>query len=111
MYFILRSELDRLGPRAGKGGGGEEIEDDVVRAALGRRQPIFSYAVLVLAALSATRGPIWAFFCFFTALFLGVRHPPVENDDEPLPFGHQMLALFCLAVFLLCFTLVPMKVV
>ncbi|HEX9148198.1 MAG TPA: site-2 protease family protein [Thermoanaerobaculia bacterium] len=83
----------------------------VVRAALGRRQPIFSYAVLVLAALSATRGPIWAFFCFFTALFLGVRHPPVENDDEPLPFNHQMLALFCLAVFLLCFTLVPMKVV
>lgn len=83
----------------------------VARAALGRRQPILSYAVLVVAALSAAKGPIWAFFCFFTALFLGVRHPPVENDDEPLPFGHQMLALFCLAVFLLCFTLVPMTVI
>jgi membrane-associated protease RseP (regulator of RpoE activity) len=83
----------------------------VARAALGRRQPIFSYGVLILAALSASRGPIWAFFSFFTALFFGVRHPPVENDDDPLPFGHQILALFCLAVFLLCFTLVPMKVI
>jgi membrane-associated protease RseP (regulator of RpoE activity) len=81
----------------------------VIRAALGRRQPIASYGVLLLAALSAVRGPIWAFFCFFTAIFLGVAHPPVENDDEPLPFSHQMIALLCLAVFLLCFTLVPIK--
>jgi membrane-associated protease RseP (regulator of RpoE activity) len=83
----------------------------VIRAALGRRQPIASYAVLLVAALSASRGPIWAFFSLFTALFLGVRHPPVENDDEPLPFGHQLLALFCLAVFLLCFTLVPIRMI
>lgn len=83
----------------------------VARAALGRRQPILSYAVLLLAALSLTRGPIWTFFSFFTALFLGVRHPPVENDDDPLPFAHQMLALLCAAVFLLCFTMVPMRVI
>ncbi|HEV8609095.1 MAG TPA: site-2 protease family protein [Thermoanaerobaculia bacterium] len=83
----------------------------VIRAALGRRQPFASYAVLLFAALSASRGPIWAFFSLFTALFLGVRHPPVENDDEPLSFGHKMLALLCLAVFLLCFTLVPMRVI
>lgn len=83
----------------------------VIRAALGRRQPVASYAVLLLAVLSASRGPIWAFFSLFTALFFGVRHPPVENDDEPLPFGHQMLALLCLAVFLLCFMLVPMRMI
>lgn len=83
----------------------------VIRAALGRRQPVASYAVLLLAVLSASRGPIWAFFSLFTALFFGVRHPPVENDDEPLPFRHQMLALFCLAVFLLCFMLVPMRMI
>jgi len=83
----------------------------VLRAALGRRQPIASYAVLLAAALSASRGPVWAFFALFTALVFGVRHPPVENDDEPLPFGHKMLALLCLAVFLLCFTLVPMQMI
>ena len=82
----------------------------VIRAALGRRQPIASYGVLLLAALSAMRGPIWAFFCFFTAIFLGVAHPPVENDDEPLPFSHKLIALLCLAVFLLCFTLVPIRI-
>jgi hypothetical protein len=63
----------------------------------------------LLAALSAVRGPIWAFFCFFTAIFLGVAHPPVENDDEPLPFFHKLIALLCLAVFLLCFTPVPIR--
>jgi membrane-associated protease RseP (regulator of RpoE activity) len=83
----------------------------VIRAALGKRQPMASYAVLLLAALSASRGPIWAFFSLFTALFFGVRHPTVENDDEPLSFGHKMLALLCLAVFLLCFSLVPMRVI
>ena len=83
----------------------------VLRAAVGRRQPLISYGVLLAAALSATRGPVWAFFCLITALFVGVRHPPVENDGEPLPFGHKMLALVCLAVFLLCFTLVPMTVI
>jgi membrane-associated protease RseP (regulator of RpoE activity) len=83
----------------------------VARAALGRKQPIFSYAVVLLAVLSATRGPIWAFFSVITALFFGVRHPPVENDDEPLPFGHQLLALVCLAVFLLCFMLVPIRMI
>jgi membrane-associated protease RseP (regulator of RpoE activity) len=83
----------------------------VIRAALGRRQPIASYGVLLLAALSVTRGPIWAFFSFFTALFLGVAHPPVENDDEPLPFAHQLIALLCLGVFLLCFSLVPIRVI
>jgi len=83
----------------------------VLRAALGRRQPLFSYGVLILAALSASRGPVWAFFALLTALLFGVAHPPVENDDEPLAFGHQMLALLCLAVFLLCFMLVPMRMI
>ena len=83
----------------------------MIRAALGKRQPIASYAVLLLAALSLSRGPIWAFFSFFTAIFLGVAHPPVDNDDEPLPFGHQMIALLCLGVFLLCFSLVPIRVI
>ena len=83
----------------------------VARAAFGRRQPIVSYVVLFVAVLSAARGPIWAFFSLFTAIFLGVAHPPVENDDEPLPFGHKLITLLCLAAFLLCFTAVPIRVI
>lgn len=81
----------------------------VARAALGRGQPIVSYAVLLLAALSAAKSPVWAFFSLIVVLFVGVRHPPVEDEDEPLSFGHKMLALLCLGIFLLCFTLVPIR--
>ena len=79
----------------------------VLRAALARRQPIVSYGVLLLAALSLATSPLWGFFSAFAALVFGVAHPPLENEEEPLPFGHQMLALACLAVFLLCFSLRP----
>ena len=83
----------------------------VARAAFGRRQPIVSYAVLVVAVRSAARGPGGGLFGRITALFLGVSHPPLENDEEPLPFGHKLLALLCLAAFLLCFTAVPIRVI
>lgn len=83
----------------------------VARAAFGRRQPIVSYVVLFVAVLSVARGPVWAFFGLFTAIFLGVTHPPVENDDAPLAFGHRLLGLLCLAVFLLSFMMVPIRMI
>ncbi len=82
----------------------------VLRAAVGRRQPVVSLVVLGLAAITALWGPTWAVFCAIVAVFIGVRHPPVENDDEPLDFGRQLVALLCVAVFLLCFTLVPVRI-
>jgi membrane-associated protease RseP (regulator of RpoE activity) len=81
----------------------------VLRAAVGRRQPWISYAVLIGAAATAFVGPTWAFFGLFAALFIGVKHPPVENEDEPLDLRRIVLALLCLAVFLLCFALVPIE--
>jgi membrane-associated protease RseP (regulator of RpoE activity) len=79
----------------------------VLRAAVARLQPYVSYGVLLLAALSLLASPLWAFFSAIVALVFGVVHPPLENEEEPLPFGHQLLALACLAVFLLCFSLRP----
>lgn len=81
----------------------------VLRAAVGRRQPIVSLLVLALAAASAYRGMTWTVFALVTALLVGIRHPPVENEDEPLNYGRLLLALACLGVFLLCFSLVPIK--
>lgn len=81
----------------------------VLRAAVGRRQPIVSLLVLALAAASAYRGMTWTIFALVTALLVGIRHPPVENEDEPLDYGRLLLALACLGVFLLCFSLVPIK--
>jgi membrane-associated protease RseP (regulator of RpoE activity) len=82
----------------------------VLRAVAGRRQPIVSAIVLALAAASGFWGPTWIAFAAIVAIFIGIRHPPVENDDEPLDFGRQMVALLCIAVFLLCFSLVPVRI-
>jgi membrane-associated protease RseP (regulator of RpoE activity) len=81
----------------------------ILRAAAGRRQPMISAAVLLLLALTAFQSPIWVMFGGIVAVFIGVRHPPVENDDEPLDFTRQLVALLCLGVFLLCFALAPLK--
>jgi membrane-associated protease RseP (regulator of RpoE activity) len=82
----------------------------VLRAAVGKRQPIISLLVLGLAAASAYRGLTWAVFALVTSLLVGIRHPPVDNDDEALDYGRTLLALFCLGVFLLCFSLVPIRI-
>ena len=82
----------------------------VLRAAVGRRQPAVSLVVIALAALSSVRGLTWTVFALVTALLVGIRHPPVEDDDRPLDYGRTLLALACLGVFLLCFTLVPIKI-
>lgn len=83
----------------------------VLRAAAGRRQPLFSLLVLVLALATGFWGLTWTTFAVIAAVFIGVRHPPVEDDDLPLDFGRQLLAAICLAVFLLCFALVPIRIV
>ena len=84
----------------------------VLRAALGRRQPIASAAAFALAVLSLFRGGMaWAIFAAIASAFVGIPHPPTDNDDEPLGTGRLTIALVCLAVFLLCATLVPIKVV
>jgi len=81
-----------------------------LRAVAGRRQPFFSRIVVVLALASVLRGPTWALFGAIAAVFIGTAHPPVENDDEPLDFGRQLVAAACLAVFLMCFCLVPIRI-
>src|SRR5215813_10811943 len=80
----------------------------VLRAVAGRRQPVISAAVVVLALATAFwGGATWAAFAAIVAVFLGIRHPPVENDDEPLGSARMLVALACLVVFALCFSLAP----
>ena len=82
----------------------------VARAALGRRQPIAGFAALGIAIASTFSGPpLWAIFCGLVVLIMGVAHPPMPDDAEPLDFGRTMVALFCVAVFLLCFTPAPIR--
>jgi len=81
----------------------------VLRASVGRLQPRISWAVVVAAAASAFLGPTWAFFAVFASVFVGVPHPPAEDEDVPLDSRRILVALACLLVFLLCFTPVPFQ--
>lgn len=84
----------------------------VLRAAAGKRQPLASAGVLALAVLAGVVGSaVWAVFSVFAVAIMGLAHPPVEDDDTPLDFGRTLVALACVAVFLLCFSLSPIRAV
>ncbi|MFY9553074.1 MAG: site-2 protease family protein [Thermoanaerobaculia bacterium] len=83
----------------------------VMRALLGRRQPFAAGAALALAIAGAFVGPpIWLVFSAFAVLLTGFVHPPMPDDGEPLGFGRTLVALLCVAVFLVCFSLAPIRV-
>jgi membrane-associated protease RseP (regulator of RpoE activity) len=79
-----------------------------LRAAFGRRQPMVSAVVLALCAAAGIAGSIlWLIFPAAAVLIMGLSHPPVEDDDQPLDFGRTMIGLACVAIFLVSFTLNP----
>ncbi len=78
----------------------------VMRALLGRRQPLAAGAAVAIAVAGAFAGPpIWLVFTAFAVLVMGLVHPPMPDDEAPLDFGRTLVALACVAVFLLCFSL------
>jgi membrane-associated protease RseP (regulator of RpoE activity) len=44
-------------------------------------------------------------------LFLGIFHPPIEDEAVPLDFGRKCVAALTLLIFLGCFTPVPIQMV
>src|SRR5262249_17161217 len=83
----------------------------VLRAVVGRRQPLISGGVVLLALATAFwGGATWAAFAAIVAVFLRIRHPPVQHDDEPLGSARMLVALGCLVVFALCFSLAPIQI-
>ncbi|HEY3202654.1 MAG TPA: site-2 protease family protein [Thermoanaerobaculia bacterium] len=82
----------------------------VLRAAAGRRQPMVSAVVLALAVVAGILGSaVWAVFAVVVVAIMGIAHPPVEDDDRALDFSRQLVALLCIGVFLLCFSLAPIR--
>lgn len=83
----------------------------VLRAAVGRRQPIVSAFVAAMCLVAGIAGPAgsatWAIFAVLALAVMGLAHPPVDDDDAPLDFGRLLVALACVGVFLLCFSLSP----
>lgn len=83
----------------------------VLRAAVGRRQPLVSGIALGLCVVAGvTRSAVWLVLPLAITVITGLAHPPVEDDDQPLDFGRTLVALLCVAVFLVCFSLTPIKI-
>ena len=76
------------------------------------RAAAVSVVTLVGAALLTTRSLAWISMLvvmIVMALVLGVQHPRVIDEQEPLDPGRRLLALFALLMFVLCFTPVPIQ--
>ena len=81
-------------------------------SATGARQPIASGIALGLCLLAGvTRSAVWLVLPILVVALMGITHPPVEDDEEPLDFGRTLVALLCVAVFLVCFSLTPIRMV
>ncbi|HYX19978.1 MAG TPA: site-2 protease family protein [Thermoanaerobaculia bacterium] len=84
----------------------------VLRAAVGRRQPIASGIALALCIVAGvTHSAVWLVLPVAIVVVAGLAHPPVEDDDQPLDFARMLVALLCVAVFLVCFSLTPIRIV
>ncbi|MEO7794745.1 MAG: site-2 protease family protein [Thermoanaerobaculia bacterium] len=65
----------------------------------------------ILFGLLVAGGFLWPGWFFWAAivLWLGLRHPPVVDEDQPLDRKRRWLAVAALAIFLLCFMPVPIS--
>lgn len=85
----------------------------IVYSVLGRRAAYVSLATLVAAVALIFWSLSWisvTIMMLVMALFLGVRHPRILDEDTPLDGRRKLIALGALIMFLLCFTPVPIQV-
>lgn len=81
----------------------------ILYAAAGRSQRRLAWPIwLGLLTLGTFSWWGWLFWCTVT-LVLGLRHPPVLDEDQPLDLPRQRLAWLVLIVFVLCFMPVPLS--
>ena len=81
-------------------------------AVLGRKSTVVTLVtVLALVALTFNSRSwlVWTVLTVVMLLAFGPRHPRTFDEDVPLDRGRQLLALFALAMFILCFTPAPFE--
>ncbi len=78
-------------------------------AVLGRIQRRAAWPILIALALLGLKWPGWWLWVVIT-LVIGVRHPPVLDEDEPLDTTRLAVAVLVLLIFAVCFAPVPIVV-
>lgn len=83
----------------------------VVYALIGTRHRAFSMAAVAsLVVLGYFTWPGWYLWAALTSI-IGLRHPPVYDEDVPLDRSRRLLAAAALAVFVLTFMPTPFYIV
>jgi membrane-associated protease RseP (regulator of RpoE activity) len=82
----------------------------ILYAALGRAQRRAALPLWVGLALLGYFWPGWLLWCLIV-LVLGLFHPPVYDESEPLDGKRRALAWVALLLFILCFMPVPIDYV
>jgi membrane-associated protease RseP (regulator of RpoE activity) len=82
----------------------------ILYAVAGRRQ---NRIAPVLFGVLVGGGFLWRGWFLWAAivLWLGLRHPPVVDEAEPLDRRRRWLAAAALAIFVLCFMPVPISTI
>jgi membrane-associated protease RseP (regulator of RpoE activity) len=85
----------------------------IMYAAIGRHAAVVSLATLALVLVLALQTNSWvlpAAMMAAMALLFGFRHPKVIDEHDRLDRGRQVVAVFALVMFVLCFTPVPIEI-
>lgn len=82
----------------------------IAYALLGQKQRFVSIGmVIALVILGATGWSGWYVWAVLTS-FLGLRHPPIADEELPLDFKHQVIGWVSIALFIVTFMPAPFKV-
>jgi membrane-associated protease RseP (regulator of RpoE activity) len=85
----------------------------LVYSVLGRRASWVSLATIAAAIGLTLRSSSWTFVTVMMvvmAVLLGLRHPRVIDEDTPLDPVRQLIFVFAIVMFVLCFTPVPVEI-
>ncbi|MGH9441262.1 MAG: site-2 protease family protein [Thermoanaerobaculia bacterium] len=82
----------------------------ILYAAIGKLQRPIGYVLFAALLGLAVLWPGWLLWAVIV-LVMGIAHPPTADASERLDPKRKLLALVCLAVFVLCFTPVPIRAV
>jgi len=72
---------------------------------------LFAVQYLIVSVLPDVRGYSgWLLFAFIIGRFVGIQHPPSENEEQ-LSQGRNILGWIALLIFILCFAPNPLEVI
>ena len=80
----------------------------ILYATTGRLQRRLALPLWILLGFMGYYWPGWLLWCLII-LLIGLYHPPVYDESEPLDTKRRVLAWFALAMFVLSFMPVPIR--